>query len=60
VVSFTVPSVTGCYEQFYLKVADAMRTGAPPPVDPADGLRVIKVIEAAKISSDTKSVCKIE
>lgn len=60
VVSSTVPSVPGCYEQFYSKVAESIKNGTPPPVDPADALRTIKIIEAAKRSSQKKEIVKFE
>lgn len=60
VVSSTVPSLPGCYEQFYIKVAEAIRNGTPPPVDPADALRTIKIIEAAKRSSQKKEIVEYE
>jgi scyllo-inositol 2-dehydrogenase (NADP+) len=46
-------SVPGSYERFYAQVRDALTQGAPPPVDPADSLRVLRVIEAAHESART-------
>lgn len=60
VVSSKVPSIPGCYEEFYLKVAESLKNGTAPPVDPADALRTIKVIEAAKRSSQKKEIVAYE
>jgi predicted dehydrogenase len=38
----------GCYEAFYEGVLAWMRDDAPAPVDPADGVRVLELIEQAK------------
>lgn len=46
-----VPTEPGAYSAFYAGVARALRTGAPPPVDPADAVRVLRVIEAARRSA---------
>jgi predicted dehydrogenase len=37
----------GCYERFYELIAEAIRNGAPPPVDPCDAVEGLRVIEAA-------------
>jgi scyllo-inositol 2-dehydrogenase (NADP+) len=47
----TVPTERGAYERFYPAVAAAIRDGAPPPVDPADAVAAIAVIEAANASA---------
>ena len=46
-----VPTEAGAYQRFYAGVAAALRTGAPPPVDPADAVAVLEVIEAAQRSA---------
>lgn len=46
-----VPTERGAYERYYAGVAAAIRNGAPPPVDPADAVAAIAVIEAANISA---------
>jgi predicted dehydrogenase len=46
-----VETVPGSYETFYTALLEALRSGAPPPVDPADSLAVLKVIEAARESA---------
>lgn len=42
-----VETLPGAYEQFYAGVRDALTRGTPPPVDPADSVAVLGVIEAA-------------
>ena len=42
----------GAYQLFYEQVASALRKGTPPPVDPAESVAVLKVIEAARRSHD--------
>jgi predicted dehydrogenase len=52
----TVPTVDGDYRRFYELFRDAVRTGSPPPVDPRDAIRGLRVLEAAETSSRTGSV----
>jgi len=40
----------GSYERFYEGVRDWVRGDAPPPVDPADGVRVLEVLEQCRSS----------
>ena len=51
-----VESVPGSYETFYALLRDALRSGTRPPVDPADSLAVLKIIEAARESARTGAV----
>lgn len=53
-------SETGAYEAFYAGVRDALVTGAPPPVDPADAVLAVRVIEAAHESGRTGQVVSLE
>jgi predicted dehydrogenase len=46
-----VPTEPGSYGAFYEAVAASLRGGAPPPVDPADAVEVLEVLEAARRSS---------
>lgn len=46
-----VTSERGDWPAFYSQVADAILDGAPPPVDPADALTGLKIIEAARRSA---------
>jgi scyllo-inositol 2-dehydrogenase (NADP+) len=52
----THPTEPGRWVDFYPKLADAIRNGAPPPVDPNDAVVVIEVLEAALQSARTGSV----
>lgn len=45
-----VPSERGNWPAFYSRVADAIIDGAPPPVDPADAVTGLRIIEAARRS----------
>ncbi|MEP0545949.1 MAG: Gfo/Idh/MocA family oxidoreductase [Rhodothermales bacterium] len=52
----SVATEPGDYLAFYAGVRDALRTGSPLPVDPEDAVRGLAVIEAARRSSETRSV----
>lgn len=43
-----VPSEPGAWPVFYAELERALRTGGPPPVDPADAIAVLEVIDAAR------------
>jgi predicted dehydrogenase len=43
-----VPTQPGAYQRFYEGVAAALREGAPPPVDAADAVAALEVIDAAR------------
>ncbi|MFC0672761.1 Gfo/Idh/MocA family protein [Brachybacterium hainanense] len=47
------PAGTGDYGRYYRELAHALRSGGPPPVDPADAVAVLRVIEAAHASRRT-------
>ncbi len=51
-----VPLERGRYEDFYAGVRDWARGDAPPPVDPADSVRVLEILEAARRSSEQRVV----
>jgi predicted dehydrogenase len=55
-----VPTERGAYERYYPAVADAVRTGAPPPVDPADSVAGLAVIEAANRSATERRVITMD
>jgi scyllo-inositol 2-dehydrogenase (NADP+) len=42
-----IPTEPGAWPQFYAGVVQALREGAPPPVDPRDSLAVLDVIHQA-------------
>ncbi len=46
-----VPAEPGAYQRFYEGVVHAVRDGAPAPVDPADAVAVLDVLEAARAAS---------
>jgi predicted dehydrogenase len=46
-----VPTDPGNYGRFYAGVVDSLRTGAPPPVAPAEALLTLEVIDAARRSA---------
>jgi predicted dehydrogenase len=41
----------GCYQRFYSGVVTALREGVPMPVDPADSVTVLEILEAARASA---------
>jgi predicted dehydrogenase len=45
-----IETVPGDYPAFYALLAQALATGGPPPVDPADAVRTLEIIEAAQRS----------
>ena len=49
----TLPTVPGRYLSFYEAVAAAIRGEGPAPVDPADALTGLRLIELARISART-------
>ena len=51
-----MPLLPGRYEDFYAGVASWLSGGGEAPVDPADSLRVMKVIETARASSKEREV----
>lgn len=52
----TVPTEPGAYQDFYRGLVLALRDGAPPPVDPADSVATLRVLEAARRSAQTRQV----
>jgi predicted dehydrogenase len=57
-LSGQVETVPGSYETFYELLRQSVRSGAPPPVDPADSLAVLKLIEAARESVRSGAVIR--
>jgi scyllo-inositol 2-dehydrogenase (NADP+) len=51
-----VPTARGDYPAYYAAIAADLRAGTPPPVDPADSIAVLDIIEAAHRSSAGRSV----
>ena len=48
-----LPLEAGAYQRFYEEVVRWLREGLPPPVDPADSLAGLRVLEAARRSAVT-------
>jgi predicted dehydrogenase len=46
--SEAVPSEPGAWPTFYTELERALREGGPPPVDPADAVAALEVIDAAR------------
>ena len=55
-----VPTERGDYVAFYEGVAAAMRGEAPPPVDPADSIAGLEIIEAARLSARERRTVMLE
>jgi predicted dehydrogenase len=55
-----VQTEPGAYEAFYEGLAEAMRSGGPPPVDPRDSVQGLRIIEAAFESAQTGAVVPFE
>lgn len=51
-----VETLTGSYESFYHLLRDALVTGGPPPVDPADAALTLRIIEAAQHSAQSGNI----
>ena len=51
-----VETAPGDYPAYYAGIAESLRTGAPPPVDPSDSIAVLRVIEAALRSARSGTV----
>ena len=41
----------GCYQQYYIGISAALESGADNPVNPQDGVEVLKILELAEESS---------
>jgi len=55
-----VPSERGEWPQFYAQLERALRDGGPPPVDPADAIATLEVIEAARVADADKRVLPVQ
>jgi predicted dehydrogenase len=54
--STPVPSERGDWPRFYVRLVRALRYGDPPPVDPQDALRTMRILEAARHSATNREV----
>ncbi|MDT5268205.1 MAG: scyllo-inositol 2-dehydrogenase [Acidobacteriota bacterium] len=55
-----VPTEPGSYHRFYEGVVAAIREGAPPPVEAADAVAMLEVIEAARLSHAEGQTVKLK
>lgn len=55
-----VPTEIGSYQRFYEGVVTALRGTTPPPVDPADAVAALEVIEAAQRSAAERRIITVE
>jgi predicted dehydrogenase len=55
----SIETEPGAYPEFYTGLAEALRTGGPPPVDPNDGVAGLEVLEAARESSRSGAVVEL-
>ena len=51
-----VESEPGAWPSFYVALEQALREGGPPPVDPADGVAVLEILEMAQRSAASGEV----
>jgi predicted dehydrogenase len=51
-----VRSEPGAYPRFYAGVAEALATGAPPPVTAAEAVAMMDVLEAARVSARERRI----
>ena len=54
-----VPTERGNYGEFYWEFLRAIRTDAPPPVDPNDAVATLEIIEAARESARERTVVRV-
>jgi scyllo-inositol 2-dehydrogenase (NADP+) len=54
-----VETLPGCYQCFYELLRDSIAQGGPPPVDPADAVASLRVIEASFLSARTGEVVRL-
>jgi scyllo-inositol 2-dehydrogenase (NADP+) len=54
-----VPTEAGAWPAYYAGIAAALRDGTPPPVDPADAVAGLRIIEAARRSAAERAVIEV-
>jgi scyllo-inositol 2-dehydrogenase (NADP+) len=54
-----VETAPGSYETYYALVRDAVCSGGPPPVALAEAIAALKVIEAARESSQRGTIVQL-
>jgi scyllo-inositol 2-dehydrogenase (NADP+) len=55
-----VPRGPGAYPAFYAGVRDALRLSGHVPVDPADAVRTLQVLDAARLSAQRGEVVRLD
>lgn len=55
-----VRTEAGAYPAFYAGIAAALRDGTPPPVDPADAVRGLRIMEAARRSASEATTVRLD
>ena len=55
----TVPTEVGRYQDYYAQVEKALRGEAPYPVDPADAIQTMRVIEAARLAGQEHRIVRL-
>jgi predicted dehydrogenase len=58
--SVPVPGERGDWPQFYTRLVHALRKGGPPPVDPADAVATLRVLEHARRSAAAQSTVAVD
>jgi predicted dehydrogenase len=54
-----IKSAPGAYQAFYAGMVRSLRDGAPPPVDPADAVKGLEIIEAARRSAAERQIVSL-
>jgi scyllo-inositol 2-dehydrogenase (NADP+) len=54
--SVPIRSERGSWQMFYARLAEALRDSGPPPVEPADAVAALRVLEAAREAAATGRV----
>jgi scyllo-inositol 2-dehydrogenase (NADP+) len=57
--SAPVPGERGDWARFYALLETALRDGGPPPVDPADAVAALRVLEQARRSAATRATVTV-
>jgi predicted dehydrogenase len=58
--SVPVPGERGAWPQFYARLVHALREGGPPPVDPADAVAALRVLEHARNSAASQTTVAVD
>ncbi len=60
IIKEKISTLAGNYGQYYVGIYKAITTHSPAPVTATDGIHVMRILEAAILSSTSKSAIKIE